>query len=718
MKCWNNARIALLPSLIFVAITATLTACERAPDTESLIPPEGKYEVRILRDEFGVPHLYGKTDADTAYALAYAHCEDDFETIQKTLILSRGKLASIEGREAAPFDYLVKLFRFQELVEEKYETDLAPDTRAVCQAYADGFNHYAALNPDQVLMPSLLPATGRDVVTGFVLKTPMFFGMEREVERLFRPDRQREVSEMISANAGGFLTRGLPIGSNTFCVAPSRTPDGKTHLAVNSHQPWTGPVAWYEARMKSEEGMDIVGGVFPGTPIILHGHNRDLGWAHTVNSPDLVDIYVLEMNPENPDQYRFDGEWRDLETGRVGITVRLWGNLKWTLRREVLYSVHGPVVRQPHGVYAIRYAGYGDIRQVEQWYRMGKAKNIDEFEEALRIRAIPSFNVAYADKKGNIWYLYNALLPLRAEGYNWRHYLPGNTSETLWTEYLPFEILPQVRNPASGFVQNCNSTPYRTTIGPENPKPQDYSPVFGIDEGMTNRALRALELFGADDAITEEEFYAYKYDWHYSPESQAAKLRDRILNELESDDPIVLDALEILRNWDLSTDPDNTGAAVAILAMEPVVRSELFGRPAPKLVELFQEKARALKETFGRIDVPWREVNRLVRGDQNLGMGGGPDVLHAVYGDWNGTHLEGVAGDCYVLMVTWDHDGAVRSRSVHQFGSATLDESAPHYADQAPLFAVRDTKPVRLEEDDLRQHITAEYRPGDPRPKT
>ena len=716
MMIRNDILSCSLPVFLVLSLALSLSGCGGAPDPATLIPPQGKYEVKILRDEFGVPHLYGQTDADVAYGLAYAHCEDDFDTIQKTLILARGKLAAVEGQEAAPFDYLVKLFRFQELVAANYEAQLAPETRAICDAYADGFNHYAALNPDQVLMPSLLPATGRDVVTGFVLKTPMFFGMEREVERLFRPERQREVSKKQTARAGGFLTKGLPIGSNTFSVAPGRTPDGKTHLAVNSHQPLTGPVAWYEARMKSGEGMDIVGGVFPGTPIILHGHNRDLGWAHTVNMPDLVDIYVLEMNPENPDQYRFDGEWRDLETGRVGITVRLWGNLKWTVRREVLYSVHGPVVRQPHGVYAIRYAGYGDIRQVEQWYRMGKAQNIDEFEEALRIRAIPSFNVGYADKAGNIWYLYNALLPMRQEGYDWRQYLPGDTSETLWSEYLPFEKLPQVRNPASGFVQNCNSTPYRTTIGPENPRPEDYSPAFGIEEDMTNRALRALELFGNDDAITEEAFYAYKYDWKYSTESHAAKLRDKILTELETEDPIVIEALDILRNWDLSADPENTGTAVAILAMEPVVRAELFGRPAPDLVELFQEKARALQETFGRMDVPWKEVNRLVRGELSLGMGGGPDVLHAVYGDWKGTHLEAVAGDCYILMVTWDPDGGVRSRSIHQFGSATLDESSPHYADQAPLFAARETKPVRLDEEDLRQHLSAEYRPGEARP--
>ncbi len=699
-----------------LGVVLLLAGCgPKAPSPEELIPPDGKYDVRILRDEWGVPHLYGKTDVDAIYGLAYANCEDDFETIQQGLFLARAKLASIQGKEGAQFDYLVKLFRFQEIIDEKYG-DVPADIRALCDAYADGYNHYAALHPEEVL-PGVLPARGKDIIAGFVIKSPLFFGMDNEVKRLFKDTRQRKLSQKVAAGSA-YFTKGQPIGSNTFSIAPSRTPDGKTHLLINSHQPWTGPVAWYEAHLKSEEGLDIVGGVFPGAPVILHGHNRDLGWAHTVNSPDLVDIYVLDINPDNPDQYRFDGEWRDLEVSEVGIKVKLWGAIKWTFKQEALYSVHGPVVRRPHGTYAIRYAGYGDMGQMEQWFRMGKARNIDEFEAALKIRGIPSFNVGYADKAGNIWYVYNALLPIRAEGYNWKQYLPGDTSETLWTEYLPFEKLPQVRNPASGFVQSCNSTPYRTTIGPENPRPEDFSKTLGIEplEDMKNRSLRALELLGGDDSITEEEFYAYKYDMKYSKESEAAILLKEILEMPPPEDPVVKKALEILAGWDLSADAENPATALAILCMEPIVRARMFGNKEQDIIPLFKEKAQLLQDTFGRIDVPWMDVNRIVRGTVNMGMGGGPDALHAVYGNWKEDHLEGVAGDCFVLLVTWDPDGTVRSRGIHQFGSATMDASSPHYADQVPLFAAKQTRPILLDEADLRQHLEAEYRPGEARP--
>lgn len=703
----------------FVGMVLVLSNCavQAAPKAADLIPPKGKYNVRIIRDTWGVPHIYGKTDADVIYGLAYANCEDDFETVQEGAFLSRGKLASVKGMTAFHFDYLVKLCRFQEIVEEKYETDLSPATRAICQAAADGYNHYAALHPDKVL-PGLLPMRGQDLVTGFVIKTPFFFGVPGAVQGLFGKERPREVSKKAAMGSWDPLTRDLPIGSNTFAIAPSRTPDGKTHLAINSHQPWTGPVAWYEARLKSEEGYDIVGSIFPGSPVILHGHNPNLGWAHTVNSPDLVDIYVLEINPDNPMQYKFDGKWLDIEVKTVDIEVKLIGKTKTTMSRKVRYSVHGPVIRQTHGTYAIRYAGYGNIRQLEQWYRMGKARNIKEFEAAVRIRAIPSFNIGYADKEGNIWYIYNALLPKRVEGYDWEKFLPGNTSETLWTEYLPFEKLPQVRNPKCGFIQNCNATPFHATLDPDNPREEDFSKTCGIAPRsyMGNRSQRLIELLGADESITEEEFYTYKYDMKYSRKSPAAEVIKELLAAPRSDDPIVREAVEVIRKWDFSTHPESRGTAIVVLALEGPVRARMRGRRGPDPMKHIKEKAQLLKDAYGRIDVQWQQVNRLVRGKVNVGMGGGPDILHAVMGRWKKDHLEGQGGDSYVLMVTWDRNGKVHSRSIHSFGSATLDEKSPHYADQVPLFVARKTKPVWFEEKELRRHVECEYRPGEPRP--
>lgn len=301
-----------------------------------------------------------------------------------------------------------------EVVEERYEKDLSPETRAICEAYADGINRYAVLHPGEAL-PGLYPVRGRDVVAGFVHKLPLFFRLDEVLKELFGPMRLHAVSRKGGARlASRSEDPEPPFGSNALAVAPRRSADGFTRLAVNSHQPWAGPVAWYEVQLHSEEGWDMTGGVFPGAPIVLHGHNRSLGWAMTVNEPDLVDVYVLETNPDDPNQYRFDGAWRDLEAKTVAIDVKLLGRLHWTFHREVLWSVYGPVVRQPHGTYALRFAGMGEVRQVEQWYRFNKGRNQAEWRAAMAINAIPMFNFVYADGEGHIEYVYNARLPMRA----------------------------------------------------------------------------------------------------------------------------------------------------------------------------------------------------------------------------------------------------------------------------------------------------------------
>ena len=484
MRRTTPTRIAVLAGFWIAAGCATRP---HAP-VEAQTPP---YDVRILRDDYGVPHVFGVTDADTAFGLAYAHAEDDFPTIQDVIFGVRGKLASIRGPSAAANDYVVALLGIWPDVERGYDSQLDSSTRAVLESYAAGLTYYAQLHPDQV-EEGLLPLRGQDVLAGFALRAPFFFGLDRVLRELYRSGGAPEAEADVAAIP--FTAPG--IGSNTFAVAPSRAADGRAHLVVNSHQPWSGPVAWYEAHVHSEEGWDAVGGIFPGSPVILHGHNRNLGWAFTVNRPDLIDVYRLEINPKNKNQYWFDGAWRRLDVESVTIRVRLFGFLPFDATREVLRSVYGPVLRLRHGTFAIRWAGIGDVRQVEQWYRMNRAANFDEWQDAMRMQAIASFNAGYADRSGRIAYFYNARIPVRAPGYDWSGIVRGDTSETLWTEYLPFGAMPRVVDPPSGFIQNCNSSPFETTIGAGNPDPDAFPASAGIETRMTNRSLRALELLG------------------------------------------------------------------------------------------------------------------------------------------------------------------------------------------------------------------------------
>ncbi|MEO2047844.1 MAG: acylase [Pirellulales bacterium] len=687
-----------------------------------------KYDVRILRDDFGVPHIFGKTDADTAFGLAYAHAEDDFPTIVESLLQSRGELASYAGKEQAPVDFIAKLLRVKETVAEGYPM-LPEKVRALCNAYADGLNFYVAKHP-QTLPRRYLPMCGEDIVAGFVLRGPFFYGLDNEIKALFGEKQKKPLTVKGAANETGAAVErwlhkeGITVGSNAFAVAPSRTSDGSTYLAINSHQPWEGPVAWYEAHLVSEEGWNCIGGLFPGTPVILVGHNQHLGWAHTVNSPDLVDIYILKINPDNPNQYKFDDEWLDFEVRQIPIEVKIWGQVRWTVNREALWSVHGPAVRRSHGVYAIRYANMGDLRQVQQWYEMNKATNFQQWQSAMRMRANASLNSIYADKEGTIYYLFNGKLPVRAEGYNWEHYLPGDTSETLWDEYITYDAMPQVLNPESGFVQNCNNTPFRTTLGAGNPDPALFSETLGIEKHMSNRSLRALELLGEDDSITWEEFHTYKYDDAYAEESDEVKIWKHLC-KAKSDDPATQEALEVWRQWDRRTNQENTSTALVVLTLRPGSNDDQRSLDEADTKNLLKEMkwvAVLLKNTHGKIDPAWGEVNRVIRGNVNLPLDGAPDILRAVYqtfkrdGELVGMEdgqLEGRGGDCYFQFVRWDAEGNVSSEAIHQFGAAAARPDSTHYNDQAPLFAKKKMRTSLLTEESVREHLSLEYVPGE-----
>ncbi|MFZ5669185.1 MAG: acylase [Pseudomonadota bacterium] len=687
-----------------IGVAGAVAAVDRAtaprpPDLAPLIEKARDYDVVIRRDRWGVPHILGRTDADAAFGLAWAHAEDDFDTIQDVALATRGTLAASEGPDAAPGDYLVSLLGVWRTVNARYARDLPPDVRAVLEAYADGVNAYAARHPERV-KPGLLPLTGKDIAAGFVFKTPFFYGLDGELRRL------------VSAKADP-----LPKGSQGVAVAPSRSSDGATRLLVNSHQPYSGPVAWYEAVVESGEGWHVAGGFFPGSPFMLHGHNAHLAWANTVNNPDLVDVYRLTINPRNPDEYRLDGRWRRFERSTARIRVKLWGPFSWTVARPVLRSAHGPVLKTKAGVFAIRYAGMGEVRQPVQYWRLNRAGTLEQWRAAMALQALPSINYVYADERGNIGYVYNGLFPDRPAGVDWRGVLPGDRSDLIWRSYLPFDRTPQVWNPRGGLVFNANNTPWRATAPGDGLDPSAFPATMGVQTNMTNRALRLVETFAADSAITPEAFRAYKFDLAYSPQSEVAGVVRELLALDPAGDPDLARAQAILRRWNLRTDAANRGAALGVLTATAVIEGRAGARPAVTPEAALRSTIGTLKVHFGRLDPAWGEVNRIVRGGVDLAIDGGPDILRAVYGTPAGDgRLIAAGGDTLVMFVTWDRRGRLSSQSIHQFGSATLDAGSPHYADQVAPFVRMQLKPVLFTESELAPEIVESYRPGARRP--
>ena len=679
---------------ILTAMAAAMlmgAAAEAAPSTYA-------DEVRIRRDEWGVPHIRAKSDAAAAYGLAWAQAEDDFATIQEAVFQSRGRLAELKGPAGIENDYLVHLQDVWGTVRRRYARDLAPATRKVMEAYAASLNAYAAKHPDKVL-PGLLPITGQDLAAATTFRGPSFYGLDDVFRRTLRPQAQKLA----------LAEPKLETGSNGVAVAPSRSADGATRLLVNSHQPFTGPLAWYEAVIQTDEGWHVAGGFFPGGPFMLHGHNAHLGWASTVNNPDLADVFQLTVNPANREEYRLDGAWKRFESHWVEIKVKRADGGFDVMRKEIARSAHGPVVRNDRGVFAIRYAGMGEIRQNEQYFAMNKARNLSEWKAAMAMGVLPSINYVYGDAKGNVGYVHNGRYPVRKEGVDWSGVVPGDRSDLIWNAQLPFAKIPQVWNPKSGWVFNANNTPFQATSEADDLKPGAFSKTLGLQTNMTNRAWRALETYGADTSITAEEFEAYKYDLTFSSRSDLAKALTLLGALNAKDDPDLAAAQALLKVWDRRTHRDSRAAPLAVLTV-----LKLLQTPARPPVAVLKETMAELRTHFGRIDPTWGEVNRIRRGKVDLPVDGGPDIFRAIYGrpDPDG-RLRGLAGDTFIMFVTWDRAGAMSSTSIHQFGSATLDEASPHFADQTPLFAAMKTKPVRFTEEQLKGHILRDYRPGE-----
>lgn len=712
----------LMAVLVVIAAVYLWTPSGPKIDTSDIRARAAQYDVEIIRDNFGVPHIKGVTDADASFGLAYAQSEDDWKHVQQALVETRGMAAQVYGKASAPMDYLNDVFKVYSSVEAKFETELSPEIRALAQGYADGVNFYALNNPHGVAK-GLLPVTAKDVVAGFTFGTPFFYRMDEDLKALFSADEKPNVSPW-ARDAKADLRPPHPFatnlpeavrGSNAFAVAPSRSDDGHTRLIINSHQPMTGRYAWYEAHMISDEGMNIAGANFPGVPYMAQGVTPFHGWGQTVNKPDLVDIYALTVDDEDdPQRYKLDGEWKAFERSESRFRVKLFGPFSLPIKRDVLWSDHGPVLPTESGFYALRFAGMGEVRQIEQWHAMGKARSFEDWKAALNMGALLSFNIIYADRDGHIGALYNARMPKRIDGPKWHEILPGDRSDLIWTETLPVSALPQKFDPESGWLFSANHDPFFMTEASSAPKRSDFSDTFGIPTRMTNRGLRGLELLSPDASITREDLLSYRADTQYSARSTLRKLVNTLI-AAEFDEPVLQEARDVLAAWGGDTNFDDRGAALAVMTGVTALGSQYI-ETLMDPVDALRLSAERLQATHGRMDPKWGEVNRLTRGQVDVPVDGAPDVLRAIYGDPNDVADDGkmsaLAGDTHIMIADWAPDGTLDLRTINQYGAATSRPDSPHYADQASLFARGRYKSMPLSWEAVEATAEERYRPG------
>ena len=676
--------------------TTLLFTCLLALQLNAQINPA---KIDIIRDSFGVPHIFGKTDPDVAYGLAWAHAEDDFGTIQQSLMAGKSMLAQYQGKKGASIDYIIHLLCIPELVEAKYESDLSPAFKKLLEGYAAGLNAYATAHPKEVLLKKIFPVTPKDMVQYSVLQVCVLSGADKA----------------LSSIVGGtvpLLENYKTAGSNAFAFNSAKTIDGQVYLDINAHQPLEGPVAFYEAHLNSEDGWNIIGANFPGAPCILHGCNEYLGWAHTVNAPDKLDVYQLEMNPANKLQYKFDGKWETLEVKTAPLKVKVAGVIA-PLGKKAYWSKYGPTIITPRGVFSIRMPAQMDIRGLEQWYAFNKAKNFTEFKSALNMLAIPGYNIVYADRYDTIFYISNGRIPVRDKSYNWKTTLPGNTSKTLWTDLHPLSNLPQVLQPKAGYVYNTNHSPFHSTEGTDNPLVKDIT--MGYETLENNRSMRFDELKQPLNKVSYEDFKRIKFDRQYPSSFYFPSKIDSVFLLNSTEFPDIADIIAQLNNWNKNSDAESIGAGTFFFVQAAANKNKalyLQNKSISKTLaaQLLREAKQTMLKDFGNTNIALGEVQKLVRGTKEIPLPGLPDVLAPMYsvpykdGKWKGNQ-----GDAYIELVRFTKDGP-QIESLNVYGASAKKDS-PHYTDQMEMFTRQQTKKMTLNKAEVYKNAKSIYHP-------
>ncbi|HMC76937.1 MAG TPA: penicillin acylase family protein [Vicinamibacterales bacterium] len=671
------------------------------------------------RGEHGVPHIRAQNLRAAGYALAWVMSEDYGSRTGMRLLGARGELSRFEGR--ARLDADVENLHARARAIATYHL-LDQETRDIYDGFAAGVNRYVSLHADE--FPAGMPAdfSGYDVATLHIGDGPPAARVRRFLA------------------AQGVAASGDPAaidetthdddGSNAWALAPGRTTSGKAILLRNPHLAWTA--GYYEAHLTVPGVVDFYGDFRVGGPlIVIGGFNKDLGWATTnSNSGDLTEIYALDRDPKAADRYLLDGASLPLE--RESWTVEYKdGDAMRPETRELWSAPLGRVIhRTAEKIFIARTAGDGEFRAGEQFLRMMRATSLAGWKDAMKIRALVTSNYTYADRAGNIFSLWNAALPELPHPAGGDAATPVRATGELWTRYIPFEALPQLRNPPGGYLHNENDSPHfanvRRRVNLVNAYPNIEPPMLRL------RSQHAIALIGGSRKLSLEDVIRLKHSYRML---LADRVKPDLVAAVRAAKPAgdVAAALSMLRRWNNTAAPASRGAALfeiwfqrysqgrqpdAIFAREwdaadPLATPRGLADGA-RAAEAFEWAVAETARRFGRWDVAWGDVHRVRRGSVDVPVGGcsGQMGCFRVLGfarEADGK-LAANTGDGWVLAVEF---GAIpRAYSVLAYGQSPQAES-PWHADQAAMFARGELKKVAFTARDVEAAASSRYRPGE-----
>ena len=717
------------PPLVSVAPVPPLIA--PAPSAADLAA-----QVKIYRDSYGTPHIEGETDQATLFGFAYAQAEDNFWQLEDNYILGIGRYSEVHGPKGLNSDLLNRGFEIVPKAKANYRK-LEPEIRSLFDAFAAGLNYYLEQHPE----------TKPRLITHFEPWHTLSFGRHATLEMCYRYTRLNDHQ----------LPRRHDLiwhasGSNGWAIAPTRTKSRHAMLLVNPHLPWFGFSTMYEAHLRSGEGWSFAGGTFFGNPMLSFGHNDHLGWTVTTNEPDIADVWIETFDdPADPLRYRYGNDYRKATAWREIIRVRSFGGLvdrEFTLRK----THHGPIVKQDgdQKYLAVRIAGLDDVVMLRQSMKLVRAQNFSEFKIGLTMQQFPLMNMLYADRDGTVAYLYNGLIPRREQGFDWSQPVDGSNPRTEWQGYHTIDELPQLMNPADGFLQNCNSSPF-TTCDNGNPTRSQFPKYMCEDaDDDKRRAKMSRQLLRQMHDVTFDDVTAAAFDttiyWAQEnlPEYRRRfeQLKARMPELAASTEPYLTHLLD----WDCRITPDSTQATLCAAWYE-----ELYGPgyPAEALLPLYAEEpdkefhalvvaAARLTGIHGDWRVPWGQVYRIQRQpdvvemlelpfqDTQLGLpcAGAPGPMGVIFTQYYSPNIRipfirtlkyryGLVGASYLAV--YEFGDRVQGATALNFGESG-DPQSPHYFDQAILLSERRLKRELFHWPDVVANCKRVYRPGEEQP--
>lgn len=667
----------------------------------------------ILWDKYGVPHIFASDRESMFYAHGWAQAQAQGNLLLLLYSESRGRAAEYWGPTHLALDRWVQLNGVPERAKVWYDAQ-DPVFRKYMDEFARGINDYAKAHPDTIgeEYRVVLPVSGVDVV-GHSLRAVHYMYMG-SMERMRREVDAHIRSQQLARTILPEIPEITP-GSNTWAIGPPRSASGKSMLIINPHLAWGDTFYRYMEVHLTGPGYDLYGSPQIGFPTPVNGFNRRTGWGRTVNTIDTVDFYRLTVHG---DQYEFDGKLVPFEHSSTILKIKQPDGSFKQEKLEILRSTQGPVVFNEKGVViAMRVAGLDRPKMLEQWFRMGEAKNLDEFKNALKMMAVPMWNANYADADGHIMLIYDGLVPRRSMGdvKYWAGVVPGNTSKTMWSDYLSFEELPKSIDPPSGFNQNVNEPPWFATI-PMLDASKFPPYLSGPDIGSSLfRAKRSYRLLTESPKISYEQFLANKL-------STRMEMADAILPDLlkaasGARDPLVREAGDVLGRWDRLTETTSRGAVLFKMFTDKYrVETDLrvkfdpnhvvdsaYGLADPaKALGALAAAAEDCKKAHGALDVAWGDVNRYASGNADLPGDGGSARLGVFrtidFAKKVGNKNYATHGETFVCAIEFSEKQTAQC-SLSYGNSSQL--GSVHLEDQLPLMVAKKLHPVWRERKEI-----------------